>query len=258
MRLRDPAVRAGLVVAGAGALAAGLVACGSSPTAAELANGKTKFAACGSCHTLAAAGTTGRIGPNLDDSFRADRQAGWKESEIRGVVKRWIQIASPLGASPRMPRNVVTGQDANDVAAYVASVAGTSPESTVRPETPTSTTGYGTTPVASTGVTPPPPQAQAPAGGPVTVDADPTGQLAFLQKTLAAKAGNVTFDFTNKSPVGHNFAIKGGGVHAGPTATINGGKTAKLTVTLKPGTYEYYCAVPGHEQAGMKGTLTVK
>jgi plastocyanin/mono/diheme cytochrome c family protein len=257
MRLRDPAVRAALGVVGAGALAAGLVACGSgSTTSADLANGKTKFAACGSCHTLAAAGTTGRVGPNLDDSFRADRQAGWKESEIQGVVERWIKIASPLGATPRMPRNVVTGQDAIDVAAYVAHVAGTTPDSTVRPETPTSTTGYGTTPVASTGVKPPPPQAAT--GGPVTVDADPTGQLAFVQKTLAAKAGKVTFDFTNKAPVDHNFAIKGNGVHAGPSATINGGKTAKLTVTLKPGTYEYYCAVPGHEQAGMKGTLTVK
>ena len=68
----------------------------------------------------------------------------------------------------------------------------------------------------------------------------------------------MTFDFTNASPVPHNFAIKGNGVKDGPSPTVFGGKTAPLTVTLKPGTYEYYCAIPGHEQAGMKGTLTVK
>jgi cytochrome c oxidase subunit 2 len=95
----------------------------------------------------------------------------------------------------------------------------------------------------------------APAGA-VAVEADPS-QLAFVQKTLQVKAGTVTFRFTNPSPVPHNFAIKGNGVMAGPTTTIHGGASAELTVKLTPGTYEFYCAVPGHEQAGMKGTLTV-
>ena len=95
------------------------------------------------------------------------------------------------------------------------------------------------------------------AGATVAVDADPSGQLAFVQKTLTAPAGKVTFDFTNDAPVPHNFAIKDG-VTDGPTDTISGGATAKLTVDLPAGTYEFYCAVPGHEQAGMKGTLTVQ
>jgi uncharacterized cupredoxin-like copper-binding protein len=94
-------------------------------------------------------------------------------------------------------------------------------------------------------------------GSTVAVAADPSGQLAFVQKTLTAPAGKDTFVFTNDAPVPHNLAIKGG-VNAGPTNTISGGATAKLSVTLKPGTYEFYCAVPGHEQAGMKGTLTVQ
>jgi uncharacterized cupredoxin-like copper-binding protein len=95
-------------------------------------------------------------------------------------------------------------------------------------------------------------------GSTVAVAADPSGQLAFVQKTLTAPAGKDTFVFTNDAPVPHNLAIKGNGVNAGPTTTIQGGANAKLTVDLPAGTYEYYCAVPGHEQAGMKGTLTVK
>lgn len=127
--------RAGAALALALAVA-GLAGCGSAPdfSSADVANGKTMFAGCGSCHTLADAGTTGAVGPNLDDSFRAARQAGMHSDQFAGVVHRWIKIAQPP-----MPRNIVTGQDAIDVAAYVASVAGRSADSTVRkapPETP--------------------------------------------------------------------------------------------------------------------------
>jgi mono/diheme cytochrome c family protein len=64
--------------------------------------------------------------PNLDNAFRGARQQGFKESEFQGVVEDWIK-----NAEPPMPRNLLTGKDAQDVAAYVASVAGRSPESTV-------------------------------------------------------------------------------------------------------------------------------
>ena len=84
-----------------------------------------------------------------------------------------------------------------------------------------------------------------------------TGVDVLRDVSLEAPAGKVTFVFTNDAPVPHNFAIKDG-VTDGPTDTISGGATAKLSVTLPAGTYEFYCAVPGHEQAGMKGTLTVK
>jgi mono/diheme cytochrome c family protein len=94
--------------------------------------GRTLFVgSCGGCHTLMDAGTESPIAPNLDDSFRAARQAGMDEAQFHGVVRRWITISQPP-----MPRDIVTGQDAENVAAYVARVAGTSPESTVRRAAP--------------------------------------------------------------------------------------------------------------------------
>jgi cytochrome c6 len=93
--------------------------------------GQTGKQSCGSCHTLADAGSQGKIGPNLDDAFgvgRSDRPGqGFKESTIREVVLGQIKYpAEPdQGASdPAMPANLVRGQDAVDVAAYVAAVAG--------------------------------------------------------------------------------------------------------------------------------------
>jgi plastocyanin len=92
-------------------------------------------------------------------------------------------------------------------------------------------------------------------GSGVPVAADPNGSLKFTTTTLKAKAGTVTFDFTNKASIPHAFAIKGNGVNA-KGKTVTGGSDT-LTVKLKPGTYTFYCPVPGHEAAGMKGTLTV-
>ena len=89
----------------------------------------------------------------------------------------------------------------------------------------------------------------------VPIAADPNGSLKFTTATLKAKAGTVTFDFTNKASIPHAFAIKGNGVNA-KGKTVTGGSDT-LTVKLKPGTYTFYCPVPGHEAAGMKGTLTV-
>jgi cbb3-type cytochrome c oxidase subunit III len=109
-----------------GALALLLAGCGTGGKAephADQQNGQKLFTGkgqCGGCHVLAAAGTSGTVGPNLDDAFRADRKQGFKESTIQNVVLD--QIREP---SPPMPKNLVTGQDAQDVAAYVAAVAGT-------------------------------------------------------------------------------------------------------------------------------------
>ena len=80
------------------------------------ANGKPS---CASCHTLEAAGAKGVIGPNLDDAFRYDRQQGYENSTIEQVVRDQIEIAGG-----RMPANLVTGADADAVAAYVAACAG--------------------------------------------------------------------------------------------------------------------------------------
>ena len=85
-------------------------------------NGKQLFAEkCGSCHVLERAGTAGTIGPDLDEAFGQSRRDGLGRSTIQGVVRE--QIAHPRRSS-QMPPDLVTGDDARDVAAYVAAVAG--------------------------------------------------------------------------------------------------------------------------------------
>ena len=83
------------------------------------------------------------------------------------------------------------------------------------------------------------------------------GSLKFEQGDLTAKAGSVTVNFSNPSSVPHAVEIEGNGVEE-ETETVTGGDAPPVTVDLKPGTYTYYCPVGGHEQAGMKGTLTVE
>jgi plastocyanin len=83
-------------------------------------------------------------------------------------------------------------------------------------------------------------------------------QLMFDTSNLTAKAGKVTVKFTNNAALSHNVVlINAANKVLGKTPTFDGG-TKSFSVTLKPGTYTYYCSVPGHRQAGMQGTLTVK
>jgi mono/diheme cytochrome c family protein len=107
-------VVAALLLAGCG---------GDEATGFEGANrsgGKELFVAnCGSCHTLADAATAGTVGPNLDQAFGYSCRQGFAEDTVYSVVHDQIDLAQ--GA---MPADIVTGQDAVDVAAYVASVAG--------------------------------------------------------------------------------------------------------------------------------------
>ncbi len=111
------------------------------------------------------------------------------------------------------------------------------------------------TPKATTG-TPVPASSPAAAATTLKLAANPAGQLAYTTKSLSAKAGKVTIDFSNASPVEHDVAIAQGSTVAGQTPVFTGG-TKTLTVTLKPGTYKFFCTVPGHRAAGMEGTLTV-
>jgi uncharacterized cupredoxin-like copper-binding protein/mono/diheme cytochrome c family protein len=279
----------------------------------DAAAGKPLFNACAGCHALADAGAVGLQQvdgipvPNLDDAFRAARAAGIPESTYEGIIVEWIKAAEPP-----MPRDLLEGEDAANVAAYIASVAGrgagqesavvqgsppipdTPPEGPYAgeepPQDPTATdTENAPTAPGQPAVTPPPvteaPATEAPAteptpsgtappspppapdaettsteadaGSELTVDADPGGLLKFTQTELEASAGTVTFTLSNASPVPHNIAVKGGGVDSPPSETIQGGGTTTLSVDLPAGAYEFYCAVPGHEAAGMKGTLTV-
>ncbi len=88
-------------------------------------------------------------------------------------------------------------------------------------------------------------------------EADPEGQLRFATRELSAKAGTVTIDFANASPLPHNITIARGATVLGATPTFQGG-TKTLTLKLAPGTYVFYCSVPGHRAAGMEGKLTVQ
>jgi uncharacterized cupredoxin-like copper-binding protein len=90
----------------------------------------------------------------------------------------------------------------------------------------------------------------------IKLGADPGGALKFDKTELTAKAGNVTIDFNNPSQTPHAVEVEGNGVEK-ETKTITGGSATLTLDNLKPGKYEFYCPVPGHKQAGMKGTLTV-
>ena len=93
--------------------------------------------------------------------------------------------------------------------------------------------------------------------GALQIDADPNGQLKFLASSASATAGKVTLRMKNASSVPHDIAVQGGGLNQVGPVVSNGG-TSTVSVSLKPGTYTFYCSVDGHEAAGMKGTLTVK
>jgi len=89
------------------------------------------------------------------------------------------------------------------------------------------------------------------------VAADPSGALKFDKSSLSAKSGNVTITMDNPSPVPHGVAVEGNGVDKDGSVVNKGGKST-VTASLKPGKYTFYCPVPGHKEAGMEGTLTIK
>ncbi|TMK58039.1 MAG: hypothetical protein E6G51_04490 [Actinobacteria bacterium] len=95
-------------------------------------------------------------------------------------------------------------------------------------------------------------------GSAIDIEVDPSGSLAFTTDSAEAKAGEDTVNFTNSSPVPHDVRIESSsGEDVGGTETISE-SSESATVELKPGEYTFYCSVPGHRQAGMEGTLTVK
>jgi plastocyanin len=120
------------------------------------------------------------------------------------------------------------------------------------------TEGGGTAqaPTGEQGGGAPAPPAPKGAGGKLQIAADPV-QLAFDKKTLSSKPGPVTVTFTNPAQIAHNFAVEKGGKLLGQTPLITS-STASKTIDLAPGSYTFLCTVPGHAEAGMQGTLTVK
>ena len=234
-----PACAAGATLA----LASILAACaGTEGDNADLVNGKRLFVGegtCGSCHALKRAGTRGTQGPDLDQAFINSREKGFGDSVIEGVVHE--QIRYPRRGST-MPADLVKGDDARDVAAYVAEVAGK----------PGKDTGL----LASVGGVNNANKVATVKGGKLNIPADPSGALAYEFGKATAKPGKVTFESPNPSPIQHNIALEGPVQAKGPVVGTDGNST--FTVTLKKGKYTFLCTVPGHAEGGMKGPLTVQ
>jgi plastocyanin len=248
MPLRPAATAGALVILAAIALLTS--ACSSKKEAnANLIVGKQQFVAkCGACHTLARAETKGTVGPNLDEAFRYGVAEAHGRSAIHGVVEHQVLFPNPEGV---MPKELVHGAVLNDVAAYVAQAA----------DQPGKDTGLLASAVAAPGAGKP----AVEKAGTLAVEANPQGQLAYATNKATATPGPVTITMANMSGVSHNIAIQEGssGATQGPTPVLGASSfttkgTTSLKVTLKPGTYTYFCQAPGHRAAGMWGTLTVK
>jgi plastocyanin len=180
-----------------------------------------------------------------------------------GVLVAWALIVS-LGLGMRRPdfpsgpsqqRGVIAVTVVLVLVAVSMAVV-TSGGSTKKAATsPAAPSTPATSPTATTG-TPAPPSSPAAASTSLTLAANPEGQLSYNTKQLSAKAGKVTITMTNMAPEEHNVTVAKGSTVLGATPTFQGGSKT-LTLNLKPGTYTFYCSVPGHRQGGMEGTLTV-
>lgn len=94
--------------------------------------------------------------------------------------------------------------------------------------------------------------------GTVTVEADPGGSLAWTETEATAPAGDVTVEMVNESTTPHNVYIEDeSGATLAESETVSE-DTTTTTASLEPGTYTFYCDVPGHREAGMEGTLNVE
>jgi mono/diheme cytochrome c family protein len=234
--------RAALCAAIVAALPA-LSACGGvkNPQADVVAGKQLFVSKCGACHTLSRAGTKGTTGPDLDQAFQQSLKEGFGVTAVRGVVYKQILYPNrlPNSAGIKMPAKLVSGQDAHDVAAYVASVSAKSGKDTGRLASAVKAAGGGTA---------------VEKGGVISIPADPGGQLAFSDAKATGTAGPVTIEMPNKSGTQHDIVIDG----LGRGEVVSQG-TSSFKASLDAGkTYTYYCSVPGHRQAGMQGTLTVK
>lgn len=231
-RFRNIALVTAALTAGAIALSA----CGRQDR--DLVNGKTLFVnKCGACHQLARADTKGTQGPSLDAAFVTPRADGMTAKTVEGIVFR--QIGHPRRGSI-MPAGLVKGDDAWDVAAYVGQAAGIK--------------GKDQGPLAQAGKPNTSNKPIAAKAGTLTIGA--IDGTAFQSTQATATAGQLTVKMPNKSSIQHDIGLKG--VSGAQGKVVPQGGTSTFTVTLKPGKYTFFCSVPGHEQAGMKGTLTVK
>jgi mono/diheme cytochrome c family protein len=217
----------------------------------NLVNGKTLFVQkCASCHTLARADAKGVVGPSLDEAWQQSARDGLGRSTYEGLVHRQIvqpnqnPSIDPVSGKevPPMPADIVTGEDAQDVAAYVASAAANPGKDTGR--------------LATAGAPEQEELARA-EGGRLDLPVVEGGGLAYAFKNAEAPAGQLTIDSVNDSSTPHNIALEGGGVNE-EGEVVQGGGTSTVEADLDAGEYTFFCSVPGHREGGMVGTLTVK
>ena len=96
-------------------------------------------------------------------------------------------------------------------------------------------------------------------GSVVSIETVSSTELAYATEQVSAKAGPVTIEFTNPQELSHDVVVEDAqGKTVGKTALLSNGSTTAKLGDLKPGTYTFYCSVPGHREAGMEGTLTVE
>ena len=118
---------------------------------------------------------------------------------------------------------------------------------------PTESTAPTTTAPSTTASTTTAPAASVPTNKAIAPKSVPVTEIEFKIELPSTNLspGTYTFDLTNKGHIAHDLVFNGPGVSNEKTPLIDPGKTAKLTVDLKSGTYDVYCSVPGHKQAGM-------
>jgi plastocyanin len=238
--LSRPGVRAGFAGLLAAVAALALSACSAHPAAenANLISGKQLFVQkCGSCHVLARAGTKGTTGPDLDQAFQRAIKDGMPRSDFAGAVHGQILHPNRDGV---MPAKLVTGDKAYDIAAYVAQSVAAGGKDTGLLATAVKQAGGGKPAVEK--------------GGTLQIDADPTGQLAFVTNAATGTPGQITVKMANKSGTPHDIVIDG----KGKGEIVKDGGVSQFQANFAAGTYTFYCSVPGHRQAGMQGKLTVK
>lgn len=228
----------------ASAFVVGLAGCGGDDlkgSRADVVHGKQLFVErCGACHTLARAGTRGTVGPDLDAAFAQSLSEGFGRSTVRGAVHEQI-----LYPNSRMPAKVVKGQSALDVAAYVAQAVAKPGEDEGALATAVRRAEQGSATAQN---------------GKLEIDANPDGQLAYTVSAASAPAGALQIDSRNASSIPHDIALQEGtdGAELGKGETVSGGGVSRVSVDLRPGRYTFYCTLPGHREAGMQGTLTVR
>jgi plastocyanin len=238
--LSRPGLRAGIAGLAAAGAALALSACSAHPEAdnANLIAGKQLFVAkCGSCHILARAGTKGTTGPDLDEAFQRAIKDGMPRSDFAGAIHGQILHPNRNGV---MPAKLVTGDKAYDVAAYVAQSVAAGGKDTGLLATAVKQAGGGKPAVEQNGT--------------VEIDADPTGQLAYVTDSATGTPGQITVKMANKSGTPHDIVIDG----KGKGEIVKDGGVSQFNADFTAGTYTFYCSVPGHRQAGMQGKLTVK